>query len=91
MYATVNIMSPIPLERTGEPVPLAQYFKLEHVMCFHPADATAAEAAALAEMARSESWDSITVVTNQHHVFRTRFIFERCLGDIADVDVVYAY
>jgi len=81
----------VPLDGTGEPVPLAQHCELEHVTCFRPGDATSGEAVALAEMARSESWDAITVVTNQHHVFRTRFIFDRCLGDAVDVNVVYAH
>jgi uncharacterized SAM-binding protein YcdF (DUF218 family) len=72
-------------------VPLAQHCELEHVVCFRPADATAGEASALAELARNESWDSLTVVTNQHHVFRTRFIFDRCLGDQVYVNVVYAH
>lgn len=31
------------------------------------------------------------MVTNQHHVFRTRFIFDRCLGDEVDINVVYAH
>lgn len=83
--------SRIPFDGIGEPVPLAQHCELEHVMCFRPRDATVGEVAALAEMARSESWDAITVVTNQHHVFRTRFIFDRCLGDTVDVNVVYAH
>jgi uncharacterized SAM-binding protein YcdF (DUF218 family) len=81
----------IPLNGTGEPVPLEQHCELEHVVCFRPADATAGEAVALAEMARDESWGSLTVVTNQHHVFRTRFIFDRCLRDEVDVNVVYAH
>jgi len=82
--------SRIPLNGTGEPVPLAQHCELEHVVCFRPADATAGEAVALAKMASSESWQSLTVVTNQHHAFRTRFIFDRCLGEQVDVNVVYA-
>jgi uncharacterized SAM-binding protein YcdF (DUF218 family) len=83
--------SGILLEGTGEPVSLAQHCELEHVMCFRPADATAGEAVAVAELAGNESWDSLTVVTNQHHVFRTRFIFDRCLGDQVDVNVVFAH
>lgn len=76
---------------SGALVPLAQFCEHEHVLCFSPAEATVGEARALAEMARRESWDSLTVVTNQHHVFRTRFIFNRCLGDDVDVNVVYAH
>jgi len=82
--------SKIPVDGTNEPVPLAQHCELDHVVCFRPADATAGEADALAEIARDESWTSLTVVTNQHHVFRTRFIFERCVGDEVDINVVYA-
>lgn len=38
-------------------------------MCFRQADATAGEARALAAMARSESWYSMTVLIKRHHVF----------------------
>lgn len=61
------------------------------MVCFRHADATAGEANALAEMARDESRASLTVVTNQHHAFLTRFIFDRCLGEQVDVNVVYAH
>ncbi|MDR7347969.1 ElyC/SanA/YdcF family protein [Enteractinococcus fodinae] len=81
----------IPLNGTGEPVPLEQHCEQEHVVCFRPADATAGEAEAVAEIVRSESWNSLTVVTNQHHTFRTRFIFDRCLGKQVDVNVVYSH
>lgn len=81
----------IPLNGTGEPVSLEQHCKLDNVVCFRPADATAGEAHAVAELARRESWESLTVVTNQHHAFRTRFIFDRCLGDQVEVNVVHSH
>ena len=76
---------------SGEPVPLAQYCGHENVLCFTPVSETVGEARALADMARNESWDSLTVVTNQHHVFRTRYLFARSMGDEVDVNVVYAH
>lgn len=76
---------------SDEPVPLAQYCGSENVVCFTPVGETVGEARALADMARNESWHSLTVVTNQHHVFRTRFLFARCMGDEVDVNVVYAH
>lgn len=76
---------------TDEPVPLKQYCGRENVVCFTPVGDTAGEALSLADMARDKSWDSLTVVTNQHHVFRTRFLFARCMGDEVDVNVVYAH
>ena len=62
----------------------------ENISCFTPVEiSTRGEAHAIREVAGTESWDSITVVTSRHHVFRTRFIFEQCLGDAVDVNVVF--
>lgn len=61
-----------------------------NISCFTPEEiSTRGEAHAIREVAETESWDSITVVTSRHHVFRTRFIFEQCLGDAVDVNVVF--
>lgn len=81
----------VPPGDPGEPVPLAQYCKQEHVRCFTPANDTIGEARALADIVRRESWDALTVVTNQHHVFRARFLFVRCMDADVDVNIVYAH
>lgn len=63
----------------------------ENVVCFTPEDsATIGEALSIRDIAHAESWHSVTIVTNQYHVFRTRFIFERCLGKDIDVNVVFS-
>lgn len=62
----------------------------QEIICFTPEEnATIGEAYAVSKIAGEESWDSITVVTNSYHTFRTRFIFERCLGNDLAVNVVY--
>lgn len=80
----------VPTSGAGDSVPLAHYCNHARELCFRPADAAVGEVDALAELAR-KSWGSLTVVTNQHHVSRTRFIFDRCLGDEVDINVVYAH
>lgn len=62
----------------------------ENIMCFTPEEnATIGEAYAIREIARAENWNSLTVVTSEYHAFRTRYIFEQCLGDEVDVNVVF--
>lgn len=62
----------------------------ENISCFTPEEiSTRGEAHAIREVAESKSWDSITVVTSRHHIFRTRFILQRCIGDAVDVNVVF--
>lgn len=62
----------------------------ENISCFTPEEiSTRGEAHSVRELAETESWDSITVVTSRHHVFRTRFIFDQCIGDSVDVNVVF--
>ncbi len=79
---------------TGDATTLAQECDAaedNQTICFTPEDdATIGEVSAIAELAAEHSWDSLTVVTNTHHAFRTRFIFQRCLGDDVDVNVVFA-
>lgn len=63
----------------------------DRLSCFTPEDAsTLGEASAIRDVAQRESWDSVTVVTSKYHVFRTRHIFQRCLGSDIDVNVVYS-
>lgn len=63
----------------------------EGIRCFTPEEqATIGEADAVRAIAQAESWDSLIVVTDQYHAFRTRFIFDQCLGDDVDVNVVFA-
>lgn len=61
----------------------------EHVWCLSPEDiSTRGEALAMQELAEEQGWDDVTVVTSKSHVFRTRFIFQQCAGDV-DINVVY--
>lgn len=43
-----------------------------------------------AELAGKQSWESLTIVTDTTHVFRTRFLLERCFGDDYDINVIVA-
>lgn len=74
--------------------PLSTYCEPEAtdgVLCFTPEeDATIGEVHALADMAKEHSWESLTVVTDGFHTFRTRFIFDQCLGDDLEINVVFA-
>lgn len=80
-------------EASEDAVPLSAYCgsdPADGVICFTPEeDATIGEVAALADMAKEQSWSSLTVVTDEFHTFRTRFIFEQCLGDDLAVNVVF--
>lgn len=79
---------------TSDPVPVSNYCASDDrdgVLCFTPEDAaTIDEAYSISEMVAAESWDSLTVVTDEYHAFRTRFIFDQCLGDEVDVNVVFS-
>lgn len=81
-------------ETAGETQPLSSYCELERadgVLCFTPEeDATIGEAHALEDIASKHSWNSLTVVTDSFHSFRTRFILKQCLSDEIDVNVVFA-
>lgn len=74
-------------------IPMTQYCQdstIEELICFTPEEATTiGEAHGIQELARTRSWDSITVVTSRYHAFRTSFIFERCFDEDIDVNVVY--
>jgi hypothetical protein len=61
------------------------------IVCFTPEeDATIGEAYGIAAMAHERTWESLTVVTDTTHVFRTRFLMDECLGEQFDVNVVVA-
>ncbi|GAA4106158.1 ElyC/SanA/YdcF family protein [Enteractinococcus coprophilus] len=61
------------------------------VTCFTPSeDATIGEAFAVRELATQESWDNLTVVTTREHAFRAHYIFEQCVGDDVEVNLVHA-
>lgn len=74
--------------------PLSRYCEDESengVMCFTPTeDATIGEVLAISDLAQEHAWGKVTVVTDSFHAFRTRFIFEQCLGDEIDVNVVFS-
>lgn len=82
-----------PMNHTAGVTPLSTHCESEgdsSVRCFTPQeDATIGEARAIADIAREESWQSLTIVTNSFHRFRTNFIFDQCLGDEFDINVVY--
>src|SRR5699024_7197634 len=77
-----------------DPVPVSNYCESggrEGIVCFTPEEAaTIGEAYSISEMVAAESWDSLTVVTDEYHAFRTRFIFDQCLGGDIDVNVVFS-
>lgn len=77
-----------------DPVPVSNYCESgggEGIKCFTPEEAaTIGEAYSISEMVAAESWGSLTVVTDEYHAFRTRFIFDQCLGDEVDVNVVFS-
>ena len=79
---------------SADAVPLHAYCESEasyEIICFTPEEnATIGEAYAIAAMARERSWESLTVVTDTTHVFRTRFILDRCLSGEFDLNVVVA-
>lgn len=39
-------------------------------------------------MADEQSWESVAIVTDSTHVFRTRFLPEHGLGDDYDINVI---
>ena len=75
-------------------VPVANYCDAAEEnqnVCFTPDEvSTIGEAFRVREIAQGASWNSVTVVTSRTHAFRAGYIFERCLGDDIDVDLVYA-
>lgn len=61
------------------------------VHCFTPGlNSTYGEALAVGNLANSQGWDSIMIVTSRYHVFRTRYIFERALPSDIGVKVIAA-
>ena len=69
---------------------LCSDLSLEQIYCFVPErNTTLGEALTIRDLATDHDWDSITVVTSSYHVFRTNYIFSRCLPDV-EVRVVAA-
>lgn len=61
------------------------------VVCFTPVeDGTIGEAFSVRDIAAKESWDNLTVVTSRAHAFRAHYIFEQCVGDDVDVNLVHS-
>ena len=61
------------------------------VTCFTPSeDATIGEAFSVRELAAQESWENLTVVTTREHAFRAHYIFEKCVGDDVEVNLVHS-
>ena len=61
------------------------------VICFTPSeDATIGEAIAVREIAAQESWETLTVVTSRHHALRANYIFEQCVGEDIDVNLMHS-
>ena len=62
----------------------------DDVVCLPPVEiSTIGEAFSVNDLAAEQSWDSITVVTSQWHTFRTLFLFNQCIDDDVDVNIVY--
>ena len=58
------------------------------VICFRPAPySTRGEARGALALAKRNNWRSLLVVTSTYHVYRSRLLFERCLGWQANVYV----
>jgi uncharacterized SAM-binding protein YcdF (DUF218 family) len=56
------------------------------VVCLRPEpDNTRTEAAATAELARNQEWQTLVVVTSTQHVPRVRLLFSRCFSGSLDV------
>jgi hypothetical protein len=63
----------------------------EGVICFTPDEvSTIGEAFTVRDIAAQQSWESLTVVTSRYHAFRAHYIFEQCVGDDVDVNLVHA-
>ena len=75
-------------------IPVSEYCESDQRgenVCFTPEEiATIGEAFAVRDIAQANSWDALTVVTSKAHAFRAHHIFERCLGQEIDVNLVYA-
>ena len=76
-----------------QPDAVVQYCDVDtpgDVVCLPPDEiSTIGEAFAVNDLAKEQSWDSITVVTSKWHTFRTRFLFSQCIDDDIDVNIVY--
>ena len=58
------------------------------VLCVYPRpNSTAGEALAVAELAESEGWDSVLIVTERSHLLRARTTFSRCVPEWLQVYV----
>ena len=63
---------------------------VQNVSCFVPKPiSTLGEALTMRTIASEKQWKSVTVVTSSYHVFRTSYIFSRCLPGVK-VQVVAA-
>lgn len=51
---------------------------------------TLGEALAVRDLAEQNDWSSVTVVTSRYHVFRSQFIFNRCMPTGTTVHVAFA-
>lgn len=59
------------------------------IICFTPAASeTLGEAEKVSELASAHDWKSVTVVTSRYHAFRTQFIFNQCLPDGVQAQVI---
>lgn len=59
------------------------------IICFTPlASDTLGEAEKVSELASAHNWKSVTVVTSRYHAFRTQFIFNQCLPDGVQAQVI---
>ncbi|GAA4118547.1 hypothetical protein GCM10022249_23430 [Enteractinococcus coprophilus] len=75
-------------------VPLSNYCEPSEepdILCFTPEeDSTLGEALAISDLVKDNSWDSLTVVTDPFHAFRTRYIYDQCLDGDVEINIVFS-
>lgn len=65
--------------------------KARGVSCFTPAGiATIGEAFTVCDIASQETWETLTVVTSRAHAFRAHYIFDQCVGEDVEVNLVHS-
>ena len=79
-----------PPQRPAAVIEYCQTEPHDDVVCLPPEEiSTIGEAFSVNDLAAEQSWDSITVVTSKWHTFRARFLFNQCIDDDVDVNIVY--
>lgn len=81
---------------SGEPInqvsvtDYCEAHKSNGVICFTPEEvATIGEVFTVRDIASRESWETLTVVTSRAHAFQTQYIFDHCVGENLEVNLVH--